>query len=188
MIIVEDEIFEKQDFSKKRLPKGDYEYCTFINCNFAEGLLSEVKFLECDFEDCNLSAANVMHSSFQDVNFKNCKMLGVHFNNCNLFGFAVKLNNCNLENASFYQVNLQNSEIIATKCLHADFTEANLSGMNLDGCEFLRATFQYSILNKTDFRKARGYNINLEQNKIKGALFALEGVSGLLTTYQIIIE
>ncbi|WP_262712760.1 hypothetical protein [Algibacter pacificus] len=37
--LIEDKIFEKQDFSKNRLEIADYEYCIFNNCNFSEGFL-----------------------------------------------------------------------------------------------------------------------------------------------------
>ncbi|GAA4299340.1 pentapeptide repeat-containing protein [Aestuariibaculum suncheonense] len=188
MHLVEDQVFEKQDFTVNRLPKGDYDYCTFINCNFSESLLSEIKFQECEFIDCNLSSANITYTSFQDVQFKRCKMLGLHFENCNTFGLALTIDDCMLDHSSFYQVGLKTSRITNTKCVHVDFTEADLSGVNLEDCDFTNATFQNTVLERTDFRKAKYYRIHPEHNKLKGAKFALEGISGLLETYQITIE
>lgn len=188
MHITEDEVFEKQDFTVNRLPKGDYDYCTFINCNFSESFLSEIKFMECEFIDCNLSSANITHTSFQDVIFKRCKMLGLHFENCNTFGLSIKTDDCMLDHTSFYQVSLKTSRITNTKCIHVDFTQADLSGLVLSGCDFKEATFLNTILENTDFRKAKNYRIHPEYNKMKGAKFALEDVRGLLDTYQIVIE
>ncbi|MBD0825229.1 pentapeptide repeat-containing protein [Aestuariibaculum marinum] len=188
MHITEDEVFEKQDFTINRLPKGDYDYCRFINCNFSESFMSEIKFLECEFIDCNLSSANITYTSFQEVQFKRCKMLGLHFENCNTFGLEIKIEDCVLDHSSFYQVGLKTSRITNSKCVHVDFTEADLSGLVFNGCDFKEATFQNSNLEHTDFRKATNYRIHPEHNKMKGAKFALEGVSGLLEAYQIKIE
>lgn len=184
----EDEIFEKQDFTKTRLPKGDYEYCTFINCNFSESFLSEIRFLECEFLDCNLSSANITSTSFQDVKFQDCKMLGLHFENSNPFGFSIQIENCQLNHSSFYQVVLKNTRIIKSKLQHVDFTEADLSSCIFDDCDFENASFESTNLEKSDFRKAFNYSIHPDNNRLKGAKFSLEGVVGLLNKYDIKIE
>jgi len=186
--LFEDEIFDKQDYSVNRIPKGDYEYCTFKNCNFSEGFLSEVRFLECEFIDCNLSSANLTSSSFQDVKLMGCKILGVRFDSCNSFGFALYIENCQLNHSSFYQVDLSYTKIINSKLHNVEFTEANLSRCTFDDCDFQGATFQNTNLEKADFRKAINYNIYPERNKIKGAKFSLEGIEGLLASYDIVVE
>ncbi|MEP5340658.1 MAG: pentapeptide repeat-containing protein [Algibacter sp.] len=186
--LIEDETFKKQDFTKTRLPKGDYEYCTFLNCNFSEGFLSEIRFLECEFIECNLSTANITSTSFQDVKFQACKMLGLHFENSNPFGFSIYIENCQLNHASFYQVVLKNTRLINSKLQDVDFTEADLSGCLFDDCDFENATFENTNLEKSDFRKAIHYEIHPEKNRVKGAKFSLEGVVGLLSKYQVHIE
>ena len=187
-MFIEDKIFDKQDFTTNRLPKGDYEYCAFLNCDFFEGFLSEIRFLECEFIDCNISSANITNTAFQDVKFKDCKLLGLHFENCNPFGFSIYIDNCQLNHASFYQVVLKQAKLINSKLQNTDFTETDLSHASFDNSDLLGATFENAILEKTDFRKAINYTINLEQNRMKGAKFSLEGVYGLLNTYGIEIE
>lgn len=186
--LIEDEIFDKKDFSTSRLPKGDYEYCTFKNCNFSEGFLSKIRFLECEFIDCNLSSANITSSSFQDVKFIGCKILGVHFEYCNPFGFALHIEDCQLNHASFYQVALTNTRIINSKLQNVEFAEADLSRCVFDDCDFQGATFENTNLEKADFRKAINYSIHPEQNRMKGAKFSLEDVAGLLGKYSVEIE
>lgn len=186
--LIEDETFKKQDFTKIRLPKGDYEYCTFLNCNFSEGFLSEIKFLECEFIDCNLSSANITSTSFQDVKFKDCKLLGLHFENSNPFGLSIHIESCQLNHASFYQVVLKNTKLINSKLHNVDFTETDLTAACFDNSDLQQATFENSILEKSDFRKAFNYSIHPEQNRMKGAKFSLEGVVGLLERYAIEIE
>jgi uncharacterized protein YjbI with pentapeptide repeats len=186
--LIEDEVFEKEDFTKSRLSKGDYEYCTFLNCNFSEGFLSEIRFLECEFIDCNLSSANITNTSFQDTKFTRCKLLGLLFETTNPFGFSIHIEHCQLNHASFYQVVLKNSRLISSKLEHVDFTETDLSDTVFDDCDLQNAIFENAILEKTDFRKAINYNIHPELNRMKGAKFSLNGIVGLLGKYQIYIE
>ncbi|WP_067149574.1 pentapeptide repeat-containing protein [Pseudotamlana agarivorans] len=186
--MVEDQTFSKQDFTENRLPHGDYEYCSFINCNFSKSFLNGINFLECEFIDCNLSSANITNTAFQDVKFQDCKMLGLHFETCNDFGFSVRFLNCIINHTSFYQVDLKTSKFENSKCHEVEFTEADLRQVSLNNCDLEGATFNNSNLERTDFRTATNYNIHPGQNKIKGAKFSAEGHTGLLRVYKIVIE
>lgn len=186
--LIEDEVFEKQDFAKIRLPQGDYEYCKFLNCNFSEGFLNGILFLECEFIDCNLSSAYITGTSFQDVKFTGCKLLGLHFETANPFGFSIHITDCQLNHASFYQVVLKNATIINSKLHHVDFTETDLTETCFDDCDLQHAVFENTNLEKADFRNAINYSIHPDNNKLKGAKFALEGVVGLLHKYGVKID
>ncbi|KAB1067371.1 pentapeptide repeat-containing protein [Tamlana haliotis] len=186
--MVEDQNFNKQDFTENRLPINDYEYCTFTSCNFSNAFLNSVRFLECEFIDCNISSANILGSSFQDVTFQDCKMLGLHLESCDAFGFSVQFNNSNLNHSSFYQMDLKNTEFLGVHLGNVDFSEADLSGVIFNDCDLKHAVFSRSILELTDFRTAINYSLNPENNRMKGAKFSLEGVSGLLNHHKIIIE
>jgi len=54
-----DSTFDKIDYTENPLPKGEYESCSFLNCDFSDSNLSEVIFMECEFENCNLSMAKL---------------------------------------------------------------------------------------------------------------------------------
>ncbi|WP_431217529.1 hypothetical protein ACQ86N_21315 [Puia sp. P3] len=41
------------------------------------------------FSNCNLSLAQLQKTTFRDIQFKDCKMLGLHFEDCNEFGLSV---------------------------------------------------------------------------------------------------
>lgn len=186
--LVEDKVFEKQDFTTERLPAAHYEYCTFKNCNFSEGYLSNIRFLECHFIDCNLSSTNISGSTFQDVTFNGCKLLGLHFETSNPFGFAVHFKNCQLNHSSFYQMDLKYVQFSNSKLISTDFTKSDLSKSHIDGCDLQGAIFLNTNLEKVDFRNATNYNIHPGENKVKGAKFSLDGVAGLLVAYGVEIE
>jgi len=99
---VEETTFEKEDFNLENLERGDYELCTFMNCNFANSDLSNTRFVDCEFQDCNLSATKIGGTGLQDVRFNNCKMLGLQFDECSDFLFRVSFDNCQLNHSSFF--------------------------------------------------------------------------------------
>ena len=81
--------YEKIDYREHAPDTGEYEYCLFSNCNFSECDLSGIYFSDCEFLNCNLSLVTLTKTTLRDVQFNGCKMLGVHFEHCNQFGFAV---------------------------------------------------------------------------------------------------
>ncbi len=101
--LIEDKTFEKGNFTKNQLLEGDYELCKFINCDFSETSLSLINFVECEFVICNLSLARFDETALRDVKFKECKLLGLHFENCAEFGLSFSFENCTLDHSSFYK-------------------------------------------------------------------------------------
>ena len=72
--------------------------------------------------------------------------------------------------------------------LEVDFSECDLTGSVFDKCDFIRATFENSIIEKADFRTSFNYSINPEKNRINKAIFSLTGIAGLLDKYDIEID
>jgi len=191
MIIVEfmeDKIFKKNDFTKTPLPIGEYECCTFINCDFSNSTLADIRFLECEFSGCNLSLAKLTNTTLADVKFKECKMLGLHFEDCNEFGLSVSFEYCSLNLSSFYKVRLIKTSFKNSQFQEADFTECDLTGSVFDNCDFSGATFANTIIEKADLRSSVNYSIDPERNRIKKARFSLTGSVGLLDKYNIEID
>ena len=187
-LFVEDKTFEKQDFSQASLPKGDYEYCNFVHCNFSNVHLTGFGFANCTFQNCNLSMVKTKMTSFQVVNFTACKMLGIHFENCNQFGLDFKLIDCTMNHSSFYQVKLKKSIFQNSILKEVDFTEADFSNSQFINCDFGLATFPNTVLEKADFSSSFNYSINPTTNKIRKAKFDIAGLPGLLEQFDIIIN
>jgi fluoroquinolone resistance protein len=195
-VFVEEKTFDKIDFTQNPLSKGEYEYCTFLNCDLSYANLSDLKFLECEFSGCNISLAKLNQTALTDIQFKNCKMLGLDFSGCNEFGFVVKFDTCILDNSLFYdpnspikkRVRLKQTVFNNSQLHDVDFTECDLSAAVFDNCDLTRAIFQYTILEKADFRTAFNYSIDPELNRIKKAKFSRSGLAGLLDKYDLELE
>jgi fluoroquinolone resistance protein len=195
-VFIEGKTFDKIDFAQTPLAQGEYEYCTFLNCNLSDTELSELKFLECEFSGCNLSLAKLTQTALKDIKFKNCKMLGLNFGNCSQFGFAVSFDTCMLNHSSFSnpesppnkRSKLRNTIFNNSQLYEVDFTECDLSYSVFDKCDLTRTIFERTILEGVDFRSAYNYTIDPELNRIKKAKFSRSGVAGLLEKYDIDIE
>jgi uncharacterized protein YjbI with pentapeptide repeats len=187
-IFVHDKAYQADDLTDGSLPKGEYEGCLFSNCDFSNADLAERKFINCRFTGCNLSLARIVKTVFQDVIFKDCKMLGLRFDQCSHFGLSFGFENCILNHASFYGVKIKGTQFRNTHLQEADFTDSDLSGVVFENCDLSRAIFENTNLVKADFSSAYNYSLDPEQNEIKGAFFTLPEVIGLLDKYNIRID
>jgi fluoroquinolone resistance protein len=183
-----DKTFLKEDYTANALPKGEYDNCTFTDCNFLNANLNNIVFTECIFEGCNLTMVQVKQAALKDVRFVNCKITGVHFHDCDPFLLKVQFEKCILQLASFYKLKLKNTLFSKCDLRETDFTETDLTGASLSGCDLANTIFQDTILEKADLRTAFNYSIDPEANRLKGAKFSREGIAGLLDKYQIVIE
>lgn len=183
--MIEDQKFEKVDYRLTPLPKGEYECCTFINCDFSESDLSGNSFSECEFNSCNLSMAKLNKTALKEVKFRDCKCLGLHFENCNDFLFAVSFENCLLNLACFFRLDLKKTLFKNSSLQETDFSECDLSSSLFENCDLNGAVFSNTNLEKADFRSSVHFSIDPEKNKLKKAKFSLAGLPGLLDKYKI---
>src|SRR3954466_5278122 len=99
--IHEDQTFENVDYSEKKFPKTEFNYCDFINCNFSKSDLTNSSFMDCSFKGCNLSLAILNNTAIKSLSFLKCKLTGIDFSVCNEFLFAASFDNCQLDYSSF---------------------------------------------------------------------------------------
>jgi uncharacterized protein YjbI with pentapeptide repeats len=181
--------FTDQSYERlKTLDKGIYEQCEFIGCDFMNQDLSGYVFTDCSFNDCNLSMVKLNNTGFKDIKFSTCKLLGLRFDDCNAFGFAVSFDACILNHSSFYKAKLANTRFIRCQLHEVEFTEADLSSVIFDECDLSFSTFDQTNLEKVDFRTAVNFSINPTINRLKNAKFSRDKLAGLLDFFSIVIE
>ena len=186
--MTENILFERIDYTADNLPRGEYENCRFVNCNFYGGDISHITFRECIFDSCDFSLAKMKNTALSDIHFIGCKLLGVQFEECNPFLLSLDFESCVLKLAVFYKLKLKKTRFKNCNLQETDFTESDLTAASFDNCDMQRAIFQKSILEKADFRTSFHYSIDPEQNRITKARFSRMGVMGLLDKYRIEIE
>lgn len=184
MTIHEDQIFD--EFSE--LPAGDFDGCTFTNCRFAGQNFSERTFSDCRFSDCDLSNVKLAETSMKAVWFANCKLIGLHFDDCGAFLFEVHFKGCQLELSTFRERDLRRSSFENCILPETDFKGADLRKIVFSNCDLSRSIFERCDLREADFRTSRNYEISPDENRLRKARFSLDGLPGLLTDYGIIVE
>ena len=185
-LIIEQD-FKDIDFATDGLPEGEYEQCHFQNCSFSGFDLEDNIFTNCSFSGCDFSLAKLSDTALREVRFKDCKLLGLHFEHCNPFLFEVHFEACQLDLSSFYQRNMPETGFNACSLREVDFTEAVLSGAAFTDCDLADAVFDQTNLEKADFRTAVHYRIDPDNNRLAKARFSPEGLMGLLGKYKIIV-
>jgi uncharacterized protein YjbI with pentapeptide repeats len=188
MIYITDESFDKDRIEQSPLQKGEYENCQFNGCNFSGSDLMEMKFIDCEFKGCDLSLAKISMTAFRDVEFIECKMLGLRFDGCHDFGLAFSFHRCILNHSSFISKKIKNTIFKDSQLCEVDFTGSDISGSVFERCDLGRATFENTVMEKTDLRTAFNYSIDPEINRIKKAKFSIGGIPGLLAKYEIEID
>lgn len=185
----EDKLFTPADIANNPIQRGDYENCRFIHCDLSSAELYGTGFIDCEFSHCNLSMIKAdKKTSFRDVRFTDCKLQGIHFNDCNELLFAARFENCLLQYASFYKMKMKNTLFRNCSFGEADLSEADFTNAVFDHCDFKGARFDHTILEKSDLSSSFNYSINPEKNKIRKAVFSIPEVTGLLHSYDILIR
>lgn len=176
------------DFSGQKISDTEYDSCTFQHCNFSNTDFSDNDFVNCRFENCNFALTKLGNSGLKDVHFVDCKLIGINFESCSDFLFAVGFKNCVLDYSSLYSKKLKKTKFSGCSLKEVDFSSVDLSEAVFENCDLSMAIFSQTNLEKADFTSAVNYQIDPEQNRLKKARFSLSGVPGLLGKYSIEIE
>jgi uncharacterized protein YjbI with pentapeptide repeats len=184
---VESQDFKGKDYTQKPLDLAEYENCSFTDCNFSGTDLSDIFFVDCVFESCDLSNAKLNETAFRTVRFKHCKLLGLHFDDCNAFLLSLGFDTCVLNYSIFFKLKLKNTHFENCRLEEVDFTETDLSNAIFGQCDLQKAVFENTNLQGADLRTAYNFSIDPEQNRIKKAKFSAQNIVGLLDRYDITV-
>ncbi len=182
-LIYDDIVYETDDANFK-----EFEACIFNGCDFSRCTFLAVTFIDCVFNDCLFDRAKINYVAFRTVTFNRCQMREVNFAMCDKLIFEIAFNDCILDFSKFYTLKIK--ETVFTKCsiIAVDFMSADLTGVVFDRCDLYRSEFDKAIANKANFKTSFNYTINPQKTKIKKAVFALEGLKGLLAQHEIIVD
>lgn len=177
--MIEDQEFKSQSF-QQGLPDRSFAYCEFINCDLSQVNLHGCSFEECQFIDCNFSGALIAKTAFKTVDFKACKLTGLEFKDASPFLLQMTFDQCQLELANFYALDIKGISFKGCQMKSVDFTEANLEGAQFIDCDLTAAIFEGCNLQKANFKSAYNFSIKAEQNRMNKAQFSQDNLQGLL--------
>ena len=160
------------DFSSEGFPIGEYENCLFSDCRLAGESLDNAQFVDCEIVNCDLSNVTLHKTGLKQVSFRHCKLMGLHFEDCSQFLFAVSFSSCQLDLSTFYQCNLSNTTFDKCRLNQCDFGEANMTGVAFVECDLKGSIFEKTNLQGADFRSSYGFLISPSDNNISEARFS----------------
>lgn len=186
--LVENQTFENTDYTGKIISKTEFYRCHFNRCNFSDCNLSNNTFLDCSFSGCNLSMLKLTGSSLKNVAFKDCKLIGVDFSECNDFLFKVDFDHCILDYSYYLKKKMGKTSFKVCSIREANFTDSDLTQAVFSQCDLSGTVFERTNLSGADLSSSYNFIIDPEANRIKNARFSQHGLGGLLQKYGIIIE
>jgi uncharacterized protein YjbI with pentapeptide repeats len=190
-----DEFLERHfggiDLARGTLSGKTFEGCAFSACNFSELALTHCKFVECEFKGCNLSLLKMQSSRFRSVVLEECKAVGINWTGADWPRFPaaaqLKFHKCILNDSSFFGLSLEECVFDSCKARDVDFREANLTGARCSFTDFGGALFGKTNLSGADFSDAIDYDIDIFDNRIKGAKFSRSEAVRLLASLEIVL-
>jgi fluoroquinolone resistance protein len=186
--LFDNQTFTNIDYSAKDLSGRVYDSCIFTNCNFSQCNLTDTDFIECIFENCDFSLVKFSSTGLRDIKFKASKLIGADLSGCKEMFLSFSFEKCTLDYSSFQNKKITNTIFRECSMKETDFSESDLSGSSFIKCDLSGAVFFETVLEKADLASSFNYSINPEKNRISCARFSLDGVTGLLGKYNIIIE
>lgn len=175
--------YDVEEVNFKEFERCIFNHCTFSACNFID-----VTFIDCVFNDCVFSEAKINHVGFRTVTFNRCTIEDVNFAMCSKLIFEVRFYDCILDFSKFYALKIKGTPFMDCSLIAVDFMAADLTEVLFENCDLYRAEFAKAIANKANFKTSFNYTIDPKATQLKKAVFALEGIKGLLYKHDIIVK
>lgn len=166
-----------------------FEDCEFVDCQFSESTFRRCQFIDCRFVRCNLSLLKVPLCQFNGVEFVECKLVGIDWTYATwsrlAFAAPLSFTLCILNDSSFMGLSLDEVTMQACKAHDVDFREGSFNQANFRDTDFSHSLFGRTQLLGADFSQASHYDIDIFNNKIKGAKFSYDQAIRLLHALEI---
>jgi uncharacterized protein YjbI with pentapeptide repeats len=141
----EENVAERWD-ARHLLGHTEFDAYHFINCDFGEANLGNLRFTDCLFERCNLSTAKLAGTALQNVAFDECKLLGLQFTACRDMLFGVHFDQCQMRYASFAGRTMPTTRFVGCQLEEADFADVDLTEAIFQECALAGSVFQNTRL------------------------------------------
>ena len=180
--------WEHRDFTDEDFSGTTFSSCTFEACDFSAMRFSQTRFEACRFVECNLSNVVVDHARFDGVVFETSKLVGLNFALADLLVFELAFLKCLLRYVNFSQIRWKKAVVKECEASDSDFRGTQLVGADFRGTKFRACRFHTADLSKADFSGAEGYDLDLQTENLKKAIFSLPEALNLLAPFDLEIR
>ncbi len=143
------------------LSKADLTNAQLINCD-----LEEVDFLEAKMIGVDMSGSTTTAANFLEMDLSNAKFIGSIMKECNFL-------QSQLIGVNFSEADISNSNFVECKLDNSKFIKANMTNVRFPkDCSLRNCNFNYSLLNKSNFREVDAKNSSFEEATFHQADFS----------------
>ena len=182
------EIVRGHNYARQSLRGGEFDGCTFVECDFSYADLGGCVFSDCVFVSCRMTLTTLTDTVLRRVVFKKSDLRGVEFEAAAEFGFAIGCEESRLDNCSFVRRKMKNTSFRGGELRECYFAECDLSGAVFDSCTMAGTTFERCDMSGADLRTAIGYAIDPLGNRVAGARFSEYNLAGLVGSLGVVVE
>jgi fluoroquinolone resistance protein len=173
----------------------EMSYAKFHNCTFFDKAASKGSAFRfstltgVEFDQCDLTLSELNRCGAYDIAFKNCRMLGINLSAADFSQSFSKtvvrsqatFTDCNLEQADLSGVNLSGCEMLDCNMYRAALAETNLSGANLQRSTLVDVDAVGANMAGADLRGCQVDGLNLMNlAKFDGLMITHDHTPGLL--------
>lgn len=176
------------DLRFQELLNIEFDECTFVKCDFSNTKFKNCIFHSCTFLQCDLSLVNVVYSKFLEIAFIDCKVIGIDWTKASwnsLIKTPIKFESSIINSSSFYGLDLKGMILKECEAKDVDFRETDLSEADFSYSDFSDTSFLHTNLTKVNFSYAKNFNIDIQANILKGAIFSRYDAIRLLSAFEI---
>ena len=184
-------VFKDVSQNHDELVSNEFIDCAFLRCSLVEFVFRKCRFVNCVFRECDLSLIQVPDSRFTSTRFENSKVVGVNWTEADWpqpgLGNPIGFLKSAISHSTFMGLNLTDMEIRDCVATDVDFREANLSRVDFTGTDLSGSLFSSTDLSEADLSRARNYQIDPGQNRLRRARFSLPEAMSLLYSLDIVL-
>lgn len=167
--------------------------CTFEDCKFQSMTIDNCEFLDCEFINCNIVSLTSETSDVKSATIKKSNLIGVNWSELisDQYSYAspiYKMNETFLKYNTFSMLNLSKVDFKQNTFDECLFDQCELNDSKFNDSVFTNSQITNSNLERSDFKGAKDYYIDLKTNKIKDARFSYPEVTNLLNSLDITID
>jgi fluoroquinolone resistance protein len=164
--------FSHESFEGRELVDMKIRNCRFDECQFTGANMTEIETEYSSFENCDFTDARLNSSVHRFSSFTNCRFRGGNL-------FLAQFIECKAVGANFTEARVEAITVQGGDWSYANLRHLDLEKLDARGVKFESADFYGSVLKSADLRDCDLRRVNFDQAKLEGVDFRggqLEGV------------
>jgi len=156
--------FSHESFEGRDLVDMKFRNCRFDECRFTGANMTEIQTEYSSFESCDFTDVRLNSSVHRFSSFNNCRFRGGNL-------FVTQFIECKAVGANFTEARLEAITVQGGDWSYVNMRHVDLEKLDARGVKFESADFYGAVLTSADLRNCDLRRANLDQAKVEGVDF-----------------